>query len=1078
MYLEEIELFGFKTFVKTTKIILSDRITCIVGPNGSGKSNIVDALRWVLGEGKLSLLRASESSDLIFSGSSSKQPLNVASIKLIFNNEDRIFPIATPKVIIERRIYRDKESRFYVNGEDSSQQNIFSLFQSSGIYGYSFAIVGQGRVEEIVLAKPEEKKHIIDKIAGIDHFKRKKDEALKKLSETEENLARAYDRLDELRKETRRVLEESQKAHLYYILTDRLKKMEGDLYNGNLSKLRKDLNNIKASLEELEKEAKDITEKILEEKKQYDKVNAIYLDALENLEAKKAKKEELLVSKVQYSEKENALKDRIDANRDKLTELNLRAEKFLKTRSNLLSNIEDLKEKILKLKSDSECFEKKIDELRKDVESLQVELAPLINEEDEFKKKVNEIQEKRAKKENLIGAIEAESKFLLEKMEMINEELSEIAGLRAQDQRILQDKINNLNLERKNIQDSISRINESISLKHFRISELKKYPLVNEGDFKFQEKTLGYMLGLDNSPPGLEEELGAFVVNNVSDIKTVGSDHYFIDNGIDIFKIEELIPVSDILGVKSEFLANIFYAKTLSEAIEIFKRYFNKVAIKKIITLDGFVVLSPFEVKINTDIIAAEKKREAIQLENEIEKELTELSSLKDQEKKIEDSISVVQAEIFRAEQVAEKISKGPILEKQLNEIQEEIQQNKTKADNLREEIKSLFVSSPYANESKIEDYRNRVERLKEEISFKESNLKEAIYKIDASEREKLEVEKRVLNIDEEISQIEIQIRNVNKELQKEEEEIDSVVNLLNVVSLDLAQLQNEINAENKTIKSYAEKLSSLEVRIERLKEQREEIQHKKEKYNILIAEKETEIRANLREMEEKEIETREIPYSVDTERIRKEIRETKEEISGLGAIDFTSLEKEESAKSELEEKEALYNDVKTAKRELERFISETEKRIKEEFNRTLEAIESNFSVIFKKITYGGDAVIERMIDDNGEISGIELNVRFPGKRKQPLPLLSGGEKAITALAFLFSIFKVKKFPFYVLDEVDASLDEDNVVRFGELLKEESNNAQYIVITHNKQTMEIAEILYGVTMEEDGISKVVSLKLV
>lgn len=1078
MHLEEIELFGFKTFVKTTKIILSDRITCVVGPNGSGKSNIVDALRWVLGEGKLSLLRVSESSDLIFSGSSAKQPLNVASVKLIFNNEDRIFPIATPKVIIERRIYRDKESRFYVNGEDSSQQNIFSLFQSAGIYGYNFAIVGQGRVEEIVLAKPEEKKHIIDKIAGINHFKKKKDEALKKLSQTEENLARAYDRLDELRKETKRILEESQKAHLYYILTDRLKKMEGDLYNGNLSRLRKDLNNIRTSLGELEKEERDITEKILEEKKQYDEVNEIYLATLENLETKKLKREELLVSKAQYTEKENALKDRIDVNRDKLTDLNLRMEKFLKTKSNLLSNVENIKEKILNLKKNSECCEKKINELRKDIESLQVELEPLIYEEEEFKRKVNEIQENRAKKENIIGAIEAESKFLVEKIEAINEELSEIAGLRAQDQRILQEKMKNLNLDREKIQDSISRLNESISLKRFRISELKKYTLVNEGDFKFQERTLGHRLGLDKSPPGLEEELSAIVVNSISDIKTIGPGHYFINESIDILKIEELIPVSNILGVESEFLANIFYAKTLAEAIEIFKRYFNKVAIKKIITLDGFVVMSPFEVKINTDIIAAEKKHEATQLENDMENELKELGSLKDQEKKIEGSISAVQTEILRAEQIAEKISKAPILEKQLSGIQEKIEQNKTKADNLREEVKSLFVSGPYANESKIKEYRNRIERIKEEISLEESNLKEAIYKMEASEKEKIEVEKRVLNIDEEMSQVKIQIENVNKELQKQDEEIDGIVNLLNVVSLDLAQIQDEINAQSKINKSYAEKLSSLEVRIESLKEQKEEISHKKEKYSILIAEKETEIKANLREMEEKEIESREIQYNIDTERIKKEIREVKEEISGLGAIDFTSLEKEESAKSELEEKEALYNDVKTAKRELEKFIFETEKRIKEEFNRTLEAIESYFSAIFKKITYGGEAVIERMIDDNGEISGIELNVRFPGKRKQPLPLLSGGEKAITALAFLFSIFKVKKFPFYVLDEVDASLDEDNVVRFGELLKEESNDAQYIVITHNKQTMEIAEILYGVTMEEDGISKVVSLKLV
>ena len=297
-------------------------------------------------------------------------------------------------------------------------------------------------------------------------------------------------------------------------------------------------------------------------------------------------------------------------------------------------------------------------------------------------------------------------------------------------------------------------------------------------------------------------------------------------------------------------------------------------------------------------------------------------------------------------------------------------------------------------------------------------------------------------------------------------------------IELGLNETEGKEKAVKETLKSKLEEEKILVVGISKLEERNQEILKRMEKQRIVIAQKETEINGIKNTLQEKGISEREILYQVNAEVLKKEIKELKEELNELGAIDFTSISEEEQITKELEEKESVYDDVKSSKKELEKFIEEMENKIKIEFDTTLGKIEENFSKFFMKMFNGGDAHLEKVLDDFGEVKGIEINLRLPGKKSQALHLLSGGEKTLAAIALLFSIFKVKPSPFYILDEVDAALDEENVVRFGELLEEESNSAQFIIITHNKETMQRADILYGITMEEDGISKVVSLKLV
>ncbi len=1078
MRLEEIELFGFKTFLKTTKIVLSDRITCIVGPNGSGKSNIVDAIRWVLGEGRLSLLRAADSSDLIFSGSSMRQPLNLASVKLIFNNEDRFFPVATPKVILERRIYRERDSRYYLNGEESSLQNILSIFNSAGIFGYSFAIVGQGRVEEVVLAKPEEKKHMIDRIAGIDVFKRKKDEALRKLAETEENLLRAHDRLEELRQEAKRVIDESQKAHMYYFMMDRLRRMEFELFNGIVSALKKELTSIRTSIDEIEKEEAEIAEKILEAKKEFEQIEGEYREAFSESEKLKARREELLVEKARIAEKENSIRERVRTGEEKITELNVRKERLQSSKELLTHELAKLKEDVEEMKAKRLLMSGRKEELNQLVVSIQSELQPLLKAKDEFERKVNEIQETRVKKEKLIGAIEVEISFLEEKSREIESELFELEGLESEDLEYLEKQMTELREEKSLLEKSIASLREEVSFKKYRAAELKKVVHLAGEKCSFEPGTLGEMLRVSETKPGLEDELNAFVVQSIEEIIGKKSGHFFLSDFEPANSPEELTPVSELLGVDSALLSNVFMADSVSNAIEAFRKYAGKCLMKKIITRDGFVVLSPFEVKVNSDIVAIEKRKELLSLEEDIKRQELELVSMTRKEEQLEKEIQKIQTNIFRAQQIHEKISRQPLLESELKEVREKLLSDTEKLQSLRQEVKNMFVRESFAEAEAISQKREAIDNAKQELAKVENTIGEISYKLEMSEKHAEDIIKRLSAIDEEASAIESRILETKLEVEENGKELTKNVDVLNKQSLILGELEEEINLTKQKVDSLRKSKHEIEARIERYSEQKEQVQARKQKLLVLLAEKETEIKANLREMEEKGIEFKEVTYSVNESKMRSDIRALKEEVDKIGPIDFTSLEKEENVRKELEEREELYKEVRTAKRELEKFISETEKRIKEEFDKTIGSIEENFSKIFGRITHGGEATIDRLFDDTGEIKGVELSVRFPGKRKQPLPLLSGGEKALTALAFLFAVFKVKSFPFYVLDEVDASLDDENILRFRELLSEESATAQYIVITHNKQTMEAAEILYGITMEEEGISKVVSLKLV
>ena len=1080
MYLEKVTLYGFKTFRTETELLLSPKVTCIVGPNGSGKSNIVDGIRWALGEHRLSFLRASSMEDLIFSGSAFKKPLSVASVKLTFNNEDRTFPVVnTPRVSIERRIYRSRESGYFLNGNPIRLQDVMKIFYSAGIFNHMYAIVSQGKVSEILLAKPEQKKNLIEQVAGVAVFKKQKREALKKLAETEQNLLRVKDLLNELRKRANKVISESKKAHIYYFLNDRLKQLEGILFNYYLSRMSKEIVLLESGVKDIEVEIRELEEKLTERQSALSNLNDEKRKLEEEVDTVRRRRENLRVEEAKLSEKENRLEEQKELLEEKVAQANREIEKIDRT----IQYVSEEYKKLLSEKTRIEnLLQKEREELakvEKEFARVNEEVAPIIAQEKENERKLSSLRDERLKKEKEISAIDSAISHTKEKITELKMLIQSAESVHIEDTGALKEMLTSLQKEVEDLENKKEKMSEEVALTRYKISELNNFiARYMPGKRKFKDGTLGSIVQVENIAEKIGEELENFVVEKAEDLKNKKNGGFFVKENLVKFRIKEDASVRPI-SVSSEFLQGIYEADTLKDAVKFFKENAESLFIKKIITRDGFVLFSPFEVKVNAGILINEKKKELnalVDRKNTLLKDISEISvQIKNKKAKIREVEERIRAAEGNLKKRSETLSKAPLIDGMEKSLTEQV----SKKTALESEVKRILSEiEKLQSANKQNELKEKANLLRKEIYNKKLHIKDIEYNLSRTNEELKRKENKKSGLWNRKALLKKDIESAKEQLESVEKEILQNENALNKVKIDLLEAEKEEKSLREKLVSISEEVKRHTVEISRLTEQKENLFRKMEKQNVKLAEKKTKVQSIKEQMAEKGLKEKEVSYAVDERKIRIEIASVKAKINELGAIDFTSVGEEESIKEELEKKESVYKDVLSSKKELEKFIEELDKKAKEEFEKTLSGVEKYFAEFFRKMFKGGEASIERIFDEYDEVSGIEISVRLPGKRKQSLPLLSGGEKSLTALAFLFAIFKVKPAPFYVLDEVDAALDEENVVKFSELLSEESSFAQFIVITHNKETMQRADMLYGITMQEDGISKAVSLKLV
>ena len=977
MYLKEIQASGFKSFADKLNIVLDDNITCIVGPNGSGKSNVVDAVRWVLGEQSVKSLRGDGSmTDVIFSGSKSRNSLNVASVCLVFDNSDNYLKVPYTEVSIKRRVYRTGENEYFLNGEKCRLKDITDLFMDSGIGKESFNIISQGEVQKILSNSPYDRRVVFEEAAEVLKYKKRKEEAIRKLDRTDNNLDRVNDIINELEVQLEPLKEQSTKAKEYLENKKLLENIEVALIAYEIENLNNEYQESKKKIETLHSEIVSLSTNSSgsDAKVDNEKVNLLKLEKEINEYNQK------LLTLTRQEEKlngeKNILKERskYDASEMKVHE-----------------NITFLKENELKLKNDISLLEQEI----------------------------NVNQEALKEKLEFIRSLDSEIKSLEEKE---NSYLRE-ENFKKKDNYDLDNKISvleNFIENGGNLPNSIKSImnNPRLNGIHDVIGNLVTI------DYKFS-KALDIALGASKQFLVVDNEMCAKDAINYLKENKLGRCTFFPINVIkpktvdsetlNILRSEMgyIDTVANMASYSKEYkniiynqLGNVLLVTDIDAANRISKRINNRY---KIVTIDGEVI--HVGGSITGGIISSSRN-------------------------------------MFSDKQELER------LKKQKNSNFEVIRELEEKSQSILKEKESII--------SKKDGIQSEYILEQEKINGKNNTLLEYRERLDSTTRELNSLSHVV---DSSISKEEERIMNEFYDTQKEKQETELILRDTTKKRDNLKAMIEEIEAKNKLNNSNLNKkqneLKDLEIKVSKM-------DVKLDYYLNTLSEDYELTFEKAKEKYQLEIEVEEARVKVNT---------YKNNIKKIGMVNLASIEEYDKVSERYNFLDGQKKDLLEAKDTLLEIISEMDEVMKEEFLKTFKQIQVEFEGVFKQLFGGGRASLKLTDPDNILETGVEIIASPPGKKLTTISLLSGGEKTLTAISLLFAILNVRPIPFCIFDEVEAALDEANVDNFGKYLDHYKTKTQFLLITHKKKTMEYANTLYGITMQESGVSKLVSVKL-
>ena len=974
MYLKEIKAYGFKSFADKINIEFGQNLNGVVGPNGTGKSNIVDAVRWVLGEQSIKSLRGESTTDVIFSGSASRKPLNSASVTLIFDNSDRCLPIDFTEVSIKRVAFRGGENEYYINNERCRLKDITDLLVDSGAAKESFNIIGQGKIDEILSTKPSDRRVIFEEAAGVLKYKKRKEEALRKLDRTSQNINRVNDIISELNVNLEPLKIQSIKAKEYLKAKDELKDIEVSLITSDIEKINNEYQANKLKIEELS----DEVTKLSNSSSGYDISLFKEKDLLKETDDNINNKQIEILSLTKEIES-------IDADIRLLKE----RQKYENETSKIENNIISLKENILKIDNDIKNIDNVIEINNKKIEDYNKELTSI-------EEKYNILKNK---KNNLNNSLNTNMKNKLDLSYRIE---------------MLENNINN---------------NSSMP------SSVKS--ILNNPKFTKVHNTIGNLIEVEDTYSlAISTSLGAssnyLVVDTSNDVKEMVN--YLKENNIGratFFPLDVIKPRNidfNTLSILSAFdtfvniasklvrfdskyeniignqLGNVIVVKDIDSANTISKRIEHRY---KIVTLDGQVV------NVGGSITGGKSVKESnvISLKYELDKNKNELNNILDKIKDIDKNIKIIESDISKIESdiYTLKVNRNEIIE--VNNTKINIKNNYLKEkENINKELSDL---------NNITNKKSEIELLLDKYYNKKEQLDNRVKELDILKLDKNKLEQSIREMESEIS-------SSNNLINKKEKELNSLNILVNRMDVKLDNLLSDLTNDYNITFEYAKSNYKLEI--------------------------------------EEDI-------------ARKKVSSLKSKINELGVVNLGSIEEYERINERHEFLTNQKNDLLNAKETLNEIIVEMDEIMENKFLETFNLIQKEFKQVFKDLFKGGHAELLLTDPDNILETGIEIKAEPPGKKLQSISLLSGGEKTFTAISLLFAILNVRSVPFCIFDEVEAALDDANVESFGNYLSTYKDKTQFIIITHKKKTMEFADILYGITMQESGVSKLVSVRL-
>ena len=1180
MYLKRLELQGFKSFADKTVLEFMPGITSVIGPNGSGKSNISDAIRWVLGEQSMKSLRGNKSLDIIFAGTQNRKSLGFAEASLVFDNSDGVLPIEYTEVTVTRKIYRSGETGYYINKVPCRLKDVLELFMDTGIGRDGYSIIGQGKIDEILSNKSEDRRHIFEEAAGIVKYRVRKQETEKKLEHTKLNLLRINDILSEIETNMEPLKNQAEKAKKYLNLREELKNIEIGLFIFNIEKYKMNLEEIVKDVEIYqnqcnEEEGRLERIKILKEelKSQIDDITN-QIEQMSNLGFESQKEIEMLNSDI------NVAKTRIENNKEN-------KERFEKETEELKIKIEELKEEIKQkqdkknnLRQNKEKFTSELQEKEQELEKITKKLSSKEIEIEGYKKKVEENTDKKYELQSDINTQNINYENYEKRQRQIKNEItsniSELDSTRITKEDIskqfyeIDNKRNKIVKDLEQINEKKEEANKQIKSFENNINILSSEMRIKESRQKFlietEKEKEGYIKSVKDLLKDCEniKELGKGmhgVLANIIEVPEqyqtaiemclgISLQNIVTDTDEDAKKLVEhlrknklgrasFLPISSVKGKKLDKVKTNEkgYIGIASDLINFNKKYEQIIlnllgrtvivdnmdtAIKiakqnnhsfRIVTLEGDLINPSGAItggsvsKKTVNILGRGKEIEKLEKEIKVIKEKIEKLEKEKQEyeNSVEDTLDIATS----LEKELQEIDITYATEKQkVVSIDENISKLETRLNKLKEENKSLETQKSEAINKK-EEIKREIEELDEEIenltkiikeyaelnkdnqkyiddlNFDITNLKISVSSFDESEASIEEIEERI-NLD---------IENTNKSIENKRGQIEEINNDNLELENSIQELKQNIEKIKEEVKSSGNKIEELKnSRIQKNKKLNEQEEQITEKFKVIedlksqivkLDVKKNKLEDDINSIINKMWEEYELtPNSVSDYKkpdnialTQKKVNNLRSDIKELGSVNIDSIEEYKNLKERYDFMSEQRVDLENTMTKLRKMISDMTGIMKKQFKERFEIINKNFDEVFKELFGGGTASLKLEDEDNILECGIEITVQPPGKKLQNMTLLSGGEKAFTAIALLFAILKINPAPFCVLDEIEAALDDVNVYRYADYLKKFSNETQFLVITHRKGTMEVADTVYGVTMEENGISKLLSMKL-
>ncbi|MBY7663889.1 chromosome segregation protein SMC [Staphylococcus agnetis] len=1175
VYLKSIDVVGFKSFAEPTQVQFDKGVTAIVGPNGSGKSNITDAIKWVLGEQSAKSLRGSKMEDVIFSGAKHRNAQNFAEVQLSLDNQKGLLNYDAEHVVVTRRLYRSGESAFFINNERQRLKDVVELFLDSGLGKEALSIISQGRVDEVLNAKPIDRRQIIEESAGVLKYKKRKAASEEKLGQTEDNLNRVEDILYNLEGRVEPLKEEAAIAKEYLQLSETLKESDikvtvSDIqsYQSQIRTHDQALNDLQSEQASIQSKKSDVSRTIQKTKgerhqidqkletlnhhliqvtESVEKVTGQYKlieERQKNQSQTNARIEEEQDSLNHHQKQLLAQRDEVDKTIVQLkqqkqtlaTEIHELEVAFVKSDENHEETLEALKDdyyacmsKQSEVNNDIRFLERTIEEHKLKQSRLDSRLTEAYKQLKEAQQHISEIDIQKREKETQLEAVAKQNKALEAQLSEIKAEhkasedklyqayrytdqlKSRIEGLRMRDNEMafyyqgVKAILNTTHLEgihgavAQNI-DVPSNMTVAIetalgaTMQHVIVDDEK----VARSAIQFlKQKKAGRATFLPLSvikPKHIEPSL----------IKEASSLEGFITVASDAVKTDK-----QYQNVIQNLLGRTIIADTIAHANAIAKAIHYKI---RIVTLEGDVVnpggsMTGGGTQQKQSILS--QKQDIQRLESQLETYTTQTQELetrcqnyKKQQNELSDAYVKVQQQHNHLKHAIHDLSleqdRHQEIEQRLKAEHEEFEfemNDGYQRDNSEATLQSK-QNEHAALASKLEALNTQIQALSnqsKEDKEKQSTLQQTLHqkqsdlavikerlKAQLGEQKRLDQENETVTA--QLQKLQEQYELINSEdgnddatLSALEEKINAFQNEKQSLNEQQDQLRQHRLETEHLIESNEKALEDIHQQLLNIENQYQDIKSAQSRLDVLIDHALT----HLDEKYHMTFQYAETHYASKEEEIsalRQKVKLTQMTIDELGPVNLNAIEQFEEVNERYTFLSTQQKDLREAKTTLEQIIAEMDAEVTERFSTTFHAVQKHFSDVFKALFGGGEATLS-LTDDDYLTAGVEIKVQPPGKKLQHLSLLSGGERALSAIALLFAILKVRSAPFVILDEVEAALDEANVVRYAQFLRDLSHETQFIVITHRKGTMEKCDRLYGVTMQELGVSRLVSVNL-